>query len=160
MNFGTFRTTNQRHEVVFERTLNSPADRVWGLVTSEEGLRRWLAPSQVDLRLGGSIEIDFGEGEAAGGEITDLVAGESIEFRWRFTDEPDSMVRVELTEIDATTTRLRLRHWMLPPDQAVGYGAGWHAHLDQLEAAINGSDPIDWMERFTELMPEYQTRTG
>jgi uncharacterized protein YndB with AHSA1/START domain len=160
MSYGEFRTTDQRPEVEFERTLASPIDRVWAMLTTEEGLRVWLTPARVDLSSGGSIDLDFGEDEMAGGEITDLVPGETIEYRWRFPGEPDSMVRFDLEPVDRSTTRLRLRHWMLPSDQAVGYGAGWHAHLDQLEAALDGSGEIDWMERFRELMPEYQTRVS
>ncbi len=158
MTYGEFRIMDDRPEVEFERTFAFPIGAVWAMLTTEEGLRRWLAPARVDLRPGGSIDLDFGESDMAGGEIIDLVPGETIEYRWRFTGEPDSMVRFELEPVDLSSTRVRLRHWMLPTDQAVGYGAGWHAHLDQLEAALAGSGQIDWMERFAELLPEYQAQ--
>jgi hypothetical protein len=34
--------------------------------------------------------------------------------------------------------------------EAVGYGAGWHAHLDALERFLVG-ESVDWDERFGEL---------
>lgn len=147
-------------EVTFERVLDAAIDKVWAMVATEEGLEKWLAPTRVDLRFGGSLDVDFGDGGVVGGEIIDLIPGVALEYHWRFIGEPDSIVRFELEAIDPKTTRLRLHHRMLPPDQAAGYAAGWHAYLDRLAAALDGKDPIDWMERFTRLMPEYQNRLG
>lgn len=145
------------HPVVeFERVLDAAVDVVWALLTTPEGLGRWLAPARLDLRLGGTVDIDFGESGVTGGEILDLIPGVALEYRWRFTGEPDSVVRFELEIIDPDTTRLRLRHRMLPPDQMLGYGAGWHAHLDQLVAAAAGREPVDWEERFAQVLPEYK----
>jgi uncharacterized protein YndB with AHSA1/START domain len=141
----------------FERVLDAAVDLVWALLTTGDGLERWLAPAEVDLRLGGTMDIDFGEGGVTGGEIIDLVHGVALEYPWRFTGEPESIVRFELEVIDAGTTRLLLQHRMLPVDQATGYGAGWHAHLDQLEAVSSDTGPIDWAERFGEVMPGYQS---
>lgn len=157
---GQFGSDGDGPWVEFERILDAAVDVVWGLLATEEGLERWLAPATVDLRLGGNMDIDFGEGGVTGGEIIDLIPGVALEYRWRFTGEPDSVVRLELEVIDEQTTNLRLRHRMLPVDQATGYGAGWHAHLDQLEAAASEMPPIDWAERFGEVMPEYQSRMG
>lgn len=158
--FGHFGSEEDGPWVEFERTLDAAVDVVWGLLATEDGLQRWLAPARVDLRLGGNVDIDFGEGGVTGGEIIDLIPGVALEYRWRFTGEPDSVLRFELEVIDEKTTHLRLRHRMLPVNQATGYGAGWHAHLDQLEAAASETPPIDWAERFGEVMPEYQSRIG
>lgn len=159
-NLGTFGAAEAVPGVEFERILDAAIDRVWAMLTTEEGLEKWLAPASVNLTLGGTIDIDFGDGGVVGGEILDLVPGVVIEYRWRFTGEPDSVVRFELEVVEPGTTRLRLSHQMLPTDQAVGYSAGWHAHLDQLEAVLGGRHPIDWDARFTELLPEYQSRLG
>ena len=88
-----------------------------------------------------------------------LIPGAAIEYRWRFTGAPDSIVRFELDVVDPHKTRLRLNHRLLPIDQATGYSAGWHAYLDQLEAVVSGQDPIDWIERFQMLLPDYRKRT-
>lgn len=145
--------------VEFERILEAAVDVVWALLTTPEGLGRWLAPAQVDLRFGGAVDIDFGEGEVTGGEILELEPGVALEYRWRFTGEPDSIVRFELEVIDPETTRLRLQHRLLPADQAVGYGAGWHAHLDRLEAVVSGREAIAWEERFAQVLPGYRSVT-
>ncbi|HEU4895578.1 MAG TPA: SRPBCC domain-containing protein [Acidimicrobiia bacterium] len=144
--------------VHFERVLAAPADEVWELLATADGLERWLARATVDLGPGGVVDLDFGDDGIGGGDLIEVVPGATLEYHWRFTGEPDSVVRFELEPIDAVTTRLRLHHTLLPDSQATGYGAGWHSHLDQLEALIDGRDPIDWGARFTELLPHYRER--
>jgi len=158
--FGEVNTENGLPQVEFERVLDAAIDAVWTLLTTEDGLKRWLAPSRVELRLGGTMNIDFGDGGVAGGEIIELIPGVAIEYHWRFSGEPDSIIRFELDVIDPDQTRLRLQHRLLPADQATGYAAGWHAHLDQLDAAAAGQDPIDWVGRYQVLLPDYRKRTA
>lgn len=121
-------------------------------------MEKWLAPASVELRIGGRMDIDFGEDEVVGGEIIDLVPGVALEYHWRFPGEPESIIRFELESIDTNKTRLILNHRLLPRDQAVGYGAGWHAHLDQLENALAARGAFDWASRFNGLLPEYQNQ--
>lgn len=146
--------------VEFARVLDAAIDTVWALLSTEDGLEKWLAPARVDLRLGGAVDIDFGEGGVTGGEILDLVPGVAIEYRWSFTGEPDSIVRFELEVVDPDTTKLHLIHRLVPLDQATGYAAGWHAHLDRLEAAATGHGSVDWVERYQEVLPDYQNRSA
>ena len=153
---GTVTRSNGKPTVTFERVLDAEIDAVWAMIATEDGLRRWLAPSQVELQIGGAVDIDFGDDGQVGGEIIDLVPGTVLEYHWRFTGEPDSIIRFELKELPHDQTHLTLVHRLLPEDQAIGYGAGWHAHLDQLASAVTGHDPIDWDERFMSLFGEYQ----
>ena len=68
-----------------------------------------------------------------------------------------SHVRFELAS-DAGGTVLVLEHSLIAPDSAPGIGAGWHSHLDALDALLDGSHqaPRDWSERYEELLPGYQ----
>lgn len=154
--YGVIRTDDGSPRVSFERVLNAAIDTVWTMLTTSDGLEKWLAPASVELRIGGAMDIDFGDGEIVGGEIIHLDPGRFLEYHWRFTGEPDSIIRFELEEVEPTRTRLRLDHRLLPEDQAVGYGAGWHAHLDQLNSIVDGGGRIDWLSRFNELLVEYR----
>ncbi|MDH5421999.1 MAG: SRPBCC domain-containing protein [Acidimicrobiia bacterium] len=155
--YGEVDIDNTRATVAFDRVFDTAMATVWDMLTTDEGLERWLAPATVDLRTGGTVDLDFGEEGLAGGAIIDLVSGSSIEYEWRFPGEPDSIIRFDLEALDDGRTRLRLNHRLLPPDQAVGYGAGWHAHLDQLADALGGGTDFDWMGRFNGLLSEYRT---
>ena len=142
--------------VTFERELEAAIDRVWEKISTASGLESWLAPAVVDLSPNGTIDLDFGDGGMAGGKILDLEPGIMVEFEWRFPGEPNSVLRLELRDLGSGRTRLNLTHRLLPRDQAVGYGAGWHAHLDHLTAVLAGRDAGSWSERFGELLPMYQ----
>lgn len=144
-----------RAAVRFERWIDATIDAVWDAVTTADGLASWLSPATVDLRLGGSVDLDFGEDGLAGGAILQLTPGAMIEFEWGFPGEPDSILRLELSPSEGGTTVV-LDHRMLPQDQAVGYGAGWHAHLDQLGDVLSGRPINNWDDRFGELMPVYR----
>lgn len=157
--YGTVQQDVDRAIVRFERTIVAAIDVVWELIATGDGLEKWLAPSRVDLRVGGAMDIDFGEEGLAGGTITEVDAPTILEYHWQFPGEPDSIIRFELSETDEGT-RLVLEHRLLPLDQSVGYGAGWHAHLDQLDAAATGGDSIDWQARFGALLPDYQAATS
>ena len=158
--YGKVNIAETRATVSFDRVFDAAMATVWDMLTTDQGLERWLAPATVDLRSDGTMDIDFGEEGLAGGAIIDLVPGSSIEYEWRFPGEPDSIIRFDLEALDDGRTRLRLNHRLLPFDQAVGYGAGWHAHLDQLGDALGGGTDFDWMDRFNELLPEYRTRVA
>lgn len=154
--YGTLQQDVDRAIVRFERTIDAAIDVVWDLIATGDGLEKWLAPAQVDLRVGGDMDIDFGEDGLAGGAITHVDPPALLEYHWRFPGEPDSIIRFELTETEAGT-RLVLEHRLLPLDQCVGYGAGWHAHIDQLEAMATSGEALDWDARFGALLPEYRS---
>lgn len=152
---GTTTWQGDRATVHFERWIDAAIDEVWSAATTDVGLATWLAPAKVDLRDGGSIDLDFDEGGLAGGAILELVPGSVIEFEWGFPGEPDSVLRIELAS-SKDGTRVTLNHRLLPGNQVVGYGAGWHAHLDQLGEVTSGQPASDWNTRFAELLPLYQ----
>jgi hypothetical protein len=62
-------------------------------------------------------------------------------------------VRFEITELESGV-ELVLFHRDLAPKVAAGVGAGWHAHLEFLEALLRGED-FDFESRFNELRPVY-----
>ena len=153
-NMGTLTRQGDRATVRFERWLDAVIEDVWEALTTPAGLEAWLAPATVDLRTGGKMDIDFGEDGLAGGVILALQPPSLLEYEWGFPGEPDSILRFEL-KADGGRTRLILEHRLLPSNQSVGYSAGWHAHLDHLDAVVAGRTPGSWDDRFNELLPVY-----
>lgn len=41
-----------------------------------------------------------------------------------------------------------------------GYGAGWHAHVDVLQALVTGSDRPPWNDLFQAVLPEYEAQVS
>ncbi len=153
--YGNVNWHDDRATVHFERWIDAAIEAVWDAISTDAGLEAWLAPAKVSLSGDGEVNLDFGEEGLAGGAIIDLVPGQVLEYNWGFPGEPDSILRIELEAHEGGTT-LRLNHRLLPADQAVGYGAGWHAHIDQLVEVVTGAEVSDWNERFTALLPHYQ----
>ena len=45
--------------VRFERVLPGPIERVWAYLTESEKRRKWLASGEMELRVGGRVELKF-----------------------------------------------------------------------------------------------------
>jgi hypothetical protein len=57
-----------------DRTIAAPVDVVWRLLTTVDGLNRWMSvEAEVDLRVGGVIRWRHEEGHTVAGEIRDVV---------------------------------------------------------------------------------------
>jgi len=157
--FGRLREEGEgRRGIRFERVYDYKPEELWAALTDPEQLRAWLAPTDIDLRVGGGIEVRFGddpsdEKQMVHGVIRELEPLRVLEYEWRFPGEDDSVVRFEL-EPRGEGTLLVLDHRLLGSETVPGYGAGWHAHLDALELMLAGRSQ-NWDERFQELRPAY-----
>ncbi len=154
MKLGTVTSFDDHATVRHERHFDCDVDTLWAALTDVEHLAGWLAQANVHPAPGGSVAFDFGEDQKVTGTISVWEAPTTLEYSWSFTGEPDSVIRFELTPADAGTA-LVLEHRLIPNEQAVGYGAGWHSHLDMLAAQIAGEPVVDWDERFAEVFPLY-----
>ena len=54
---GTLETRDGRHVMRYERRLAHPVDRVWAAITRPAELRAWLADADLDLTVGGRVEL-------------------------------------------------------------------------------------------------------
>jgi uncharacterized protein YndB with AHSA1/START domain len=142
-------------EVVFEQWFEASRERVWRALTDPDELAGWLAPAEIDMRVGGSVVLRFEDGDERG-TITELREPEVIAYTWN-EGETDSLVRFEL-EPDDGGTRLILRHTFEAEVDLSSFGGGWHQHLEQLIAQVAGM-PIAWdTNRYRKLQSEYERR--
>ena len=57
--FGVVRIDGARRGLRFERVLGASPEEVWSALVEPERLARWLAPTTIDARLGGSVRVEF-----------------------------------------------------------------------------------------------------
>jgi uncharacterized protein YndB with AHSA1/START domain len=153
---GTITAQGTTRTLRFERTLAYPADAVWAALTLPEQLGEWLAPAQVQPGPEGEITLDFGEGGIERCRITVWDPPRSLAYEWNFLGESPTHVSWELEVVEGgSATRLTLEHTLLDAGVAADYGAGWHAHLDQLEGYLRG-DAGPWQERFDAVLETYR----
>ena len=151
---GALRRDGERLAVRFERIYEATLEEVWRALTEPDELAGWLAPArQVELRPGGKVQLDFGDDDQMHGVVQEVEPPRVLEYRWDFPGEWESVVRFELRPHERGVL-LVLDHRALPPETAAAYGAGWHAHLDMLEARLAGGQ-AEFMPRYRELRPSY-----
>jgi uncharacterized protein YndB with AHSA1/START domain len=156
--FGRLRQeARERRGVRFERVYDYRPEELWAAVTEPEQIRGWLGETELDLDGGRGI-IRFEGGGSVTIRVRRLEPGRLVEYDWEIPGEPPSVLRVELEPQDRGTL-LVLDHRRLSTDQATGYGAGWHAHLDALESMLGGQT-FTWDERFEEVRPAYVERAA
>ncbi len=164
LGYGQVRTDGDRAAVRYERLYDATPDELWAALTDPEQMEGWLAhTSRFELSPGGEVVIDFGSGDEGGGAVRGRMLQVDpprvLEYSWTFTGEPESVVRFEIVP-QAQGVKLVLDHRLLSWDSMRGYGAGWHAHLDQLGNVLRREEVVAWPERYRELRPEYDRRVA
>lgn len=156
----------------FERHMPGPITRIWDYLTHPTIRGQWLATGPMDLKKGGAYEMIFRHDELTPhAEIAPpgmdspkghTVRGEVLDFQFPSilvlsspTGGPESKVTFVLSSLHGQV-RLSLVHDGLKDREAlVDAAAGWHAHLNILEAKANSVTPPPFWKRFSEYHEEY-----
>jgi uncharacterized protein YndB with AHSA1/START domain len=136
-------------EVVRSIEIAAPPSSVWRWLSTQEGLRGWLAPDvEIDLRVGGVYRMLGADGQTRiSGTVLELVPEGRLVLSWLEEDagwvHPARLV-VTLEAI-ASGTRVGLVH-----DGFAGIGtAGW---AGTLEAYERGADKHQVLQQLAELV--------
>ena len=135
---GEVTATADALQVVFHRRYRAPVEKVWAALTTPARLADWLAVAEVDLRVGGSIRLNWNGMHQAEVRITVCDPPRSFAWAWEIGGR-DTLVRFDLAP-EAGGCLLTLTHSGLSPRGGPGAGvrAGWHAHLEGLPDALEG----------------------
>ena len=156
--------------VRIRRLLPGPIDRRSAYLTVSELRRRWLASGEMTMAEGAPFELVWRNDELTDppGDRPDSMAGEhrmqsritelDPPRRIAFTWSGGAEVTIDL-EAQVRDTLLTLTHRRLPDrPNLVGVSAGWHAHLDLLEARVRGDEPAPFWDGWRKLRAEYEGR--
>ncbi|KKI91310.1 hypothetical protein WQ54_15650 [Bacillus sp. SA1-12] len=149
--YGTLHESNGRYALRFERFFPHHPEDVFGVITNQSCFTQWypFATGEMDLRLGGKIAFDDGEGTTYKGTITELEKPYLFGFR-----EGDDLINISLREEDKGC-RMVFTHTFNDDSWAVNTAAGWHRCLDVLHQIINGH-PVEWKDNSAELRDYYR----
>jgi uncharacterized protein YndB with AHSA1/START domain len=166
----------ERGTVRMERMLPGPIERVWAYLTESEKRRLWLASGEMELRVGGKVELHFLHSELSAekelpekykgmekghhsvGRVTRCEPPRLIGFTWDEGENAASEVVFELTPRDRDVLMV-LTHTRLPTRASVvGVSGGWHAHLGVLIDRLNGREPRGFWSYHTQVAAEYEQR--
>ena len=148
---GEIKADGEGWRLTFVRRFGAPIDEVWAAITEPDRLADWLTETKIEPRVGGKIEIDFGSGEVAGGDILVFDPPCAFEFEW---EKGASIVRFELAT-EGQGTVFTLIHSRQSAQTARGTCAGWHAQLEMLVAALRG-EHVEWDGCYAKALPLYE----
>jgi uncharacterized protein YndB with AHSA1/START domain len=159
--FGTIAHTGT---IRFERRYPVSTERIWSYLTRPELLSTWLADCELELRVGGYVELHFdaqtvGLGHARSspvisGVVTRCQPPDSLAFYW--TDAMTiSNVIFEL-ERRGSDVLLLLTHAKLPRSVLPLCSASWHAHLQILEEQLQNRPSSSFRVVYQSVRPHYE----
>jgi uncharacterized protein YndB with AHSA1/START domain len=160
----------------FERVLPGPIERVWAYLTDSDKRAKWLAAGDMDLRIGGRVELTFRHAdlsphqESTPERFKTFENGVSVVYRVTKCDPPrllgmtwggpedESEVTFELTPL-GDEVRLVLTHSRLADRNAmVMVSGGWHTHLAILADNLASETPRPFWSTFARAEAEYEKR--
>lgn len=134
-----FSRTEGRVQALMRRRYDHLTVSVWSMLTDPGRLPQWLAPGTIELKPGGVVRLDFADsGTVVDSKVTDFAPGRLLEYSWSGPGEPARPVRWELTPDADGGTVLTLTLSVPEGEDAGRACAGWEAHLEMLEAALEG----------------------
>jgi uncharacterized protein YndB with AHSA1/START domain len=135
----------------YERYLNHSVEEVWGYLTENDKLIQWFTELHIEeLREGGVISFDMGDGTFDHLTILELKTCSVLEFTWW-----EDTVRFELypeTEgcLLVFTEKIKTIIPHTPKDLA-----GWHVCLDVIKALLDGQSIENRMKDWEDWYPKY-----
>lgn len=160
----------------FERLLPGPIERVWRYLTESDKRGEWLATGSMDLRAGGAVDFSFvhanlSEDKIAPekyrsgpatiglkGRILKCEPPRLLSYTWGENFDHASEVTFELTP-QGDEVLLVVTHRLLDSgEEKISTAAGWHAHLEVLEARLRGTPVPGFWTTHTRMEQEYGQR--
>jgi uncharacterized protein YndB with AHSA1/START domain len=134
----TFTRKGDVTEARLSLMLDDHIEQVWAALTDPQRLLQWLAPGEIELRLGGAAKLNFPEsGVVIDSRVTAIEPLRLLEYSWSGPGEPNRPLRWELEPL-GPATRLTLTLTVPAEEDAGRSCAGWAAHMEMLAAALAG----------------------
>jgi uncharacterized protein YndB with AHSA1/START domain len=155
---GSIREVDGKGTVRMEDRFATGVDDLWSALTDPDRLARWMGAIEGDLRLGGEFRARFTSTWEGNGRVD--VCDPPRRLAVTLHDEDgETVVAAELTP-EGEYTRLVVEERGFPLNVVAAHGAGWQAHIEDLEAYLAGRPAGDWPARWKELSPAYADRAA
>jgi uncharacterized protein YndB with AHSA1/START domain len=156
---GTLRLEGERRAVRHERHYDATPAEVWAALTEPDQVRNWLAEMTIEPRAGGRVTFTWENGHGDEGVVRVFDPPTTFEYTWEKGSV--SVVRFELSP-EGNGTLLVLDHSQIEVESGASIGAGWHMHLDAMDALLRGSPQTsaEWNARYDGLLEGYETQAS
>lgn len=171
MTFDRYGALTEPATLTIRRVLPGPVERVWAFLTDSDLRRQWLAAGDMRLEVGAPFELVWDNDHLTGNpgtrpdgipaehrmesRITELDPPRRIAFTWSRSGDVSIELRPQGEEVLLTLVHRRLAD----RTQMLGVSAGWHKHLDLLEARARGTVQEEpFWDAWSRLRAEYEAR--
>jgi uncharacterized protein YndB with AHSA1/START domain len=147
------------YDIVLERRLKRPIEKVWAALTVPERIADWFTEVDLDPRVGGRYCLRFPtENYAIDGVIVAFEPPRLLVHTWPDESHPGSLVRYELRP-DGEGCHLTLTQTGLTA-KSLGALPGWHTFLealpgatDSIRTAWTSAREKEMGERYRQVLP-------
>ena len=167
---GAYGVLTEPATLTVQRLLPGLIERVWDFLTQSDLRRQWLAAGDMTMQVGAPFELTwrndeltdppgtrpdgFGEEHRMLCEVTRIDAPRLLSISWGSTGGVTFTLEEKGDEVLLTIVHKRIED----PEVRLNISAGWHAHLDVLEARVSGSPAAPHWDNWTRLRAEYAER--
>lgn len=153
-----------------QRLLPGPAERIWAYITESDKRRQWLAAGEMVLEVGAEFEFVWRNEELAGEQgkrpegwdeehrltsrITEVEPPRKLSFTWGSTGGVSLELEPRGKDVLLTVTH----HRVLDRSMLLSVSAGWHSHLDILDAIVRGTTPKAFWPNYAARKAVYEDR--
>lgn len=153
---GTLRREDASVTVEFSLVVPASATQVWKALTEPATISQWLADAEFDAQPGGRVHLVWDDENEMHGTVIEASAPNHLTYSWI---EPGgtSELSFDVREVEGETSQIVLTHRGTTNNNAPGFGAGWHAHLESLLQVLMGADTSTAIRdaRYEEIRPSY-----
>lgn len=147
---GIIRHSYLANEIVFERKVDAPLEKLWSFVDQPNNLIKWVGGrlDKFELEVGGKYEICIAPqwNVMVLGTVLEYEPKRILHFTWdtpAWGNSPNlfgSTIKIEAWG-EGAGSRIRFTH-TVPYDAGREhlFAGAWHLHLDQLEELLKGND--------------------
>jgi uncharacterized protein YndB with AHSA1/START domain len=154
---GQLERVGDRSRLTFTRSLRHAPEKVWRALTETDGLAAWFpdGPPRGKFVEGEALEFGGGNSPTFAGTVLTADPPRVLEYVWG-----EDTLRFEL-QPDGDGTVLVFTDTFDEYGKAARDGAGWHACLDMLGFALDGTTPVgDNGARWRDIHPGYVEKFG
>ncbi|AGC48283.1 Aha1 domain-containing protein [Myxococcus stipitatus DSM 14675] len=170
-----FGTVSAPETVRIERVLPGPVERVWEYLTDSEKRGKWLAAGEMELRVGGRVELRFfhsglshepvperyavmRDGHVHTGRVTRCEPPFVLAYTWAEQTGAPSEVTFELSARGEEVLLVLTHRRLVTRADRVSVASGWDAHLGILEDVLSGRAPRGFWSTHALREAEYERR--
>ncbi len=152
------------------RLLPGPVERIWSYLTDGDLRRLWLAAGAMEEKVGAPVDLvwrndeltdppgerpeGFGEEHRMTCAVTAIDAPRLLSISWGSTGGVTFTLEEHGDEVLLTIVHKRVED----PATLLNVSAGWHAHIDVLEAQLRGRTPTPHWDNWVQLRAVYAER--